>query len=509
MQKNARRKMGRSSFTSPIILTVLCAPIRSGPRWLRGSLYWLALFALCLSFWIHRCFGKPDLSQLAYHLAFGAELVDTVDPVLTERFIKWCLLAPLLLLLMLVYAERRTAGWIARLPPQRRPLLSRLHRWFPQLLVLAVSAFWMCDVSALKYVSADFGPDYFGAHYVPPASVRLQARAPKNLILIYVESLERGYADRTRFGHDLLAPLNGLPGVGFAHYQQAPGTGWTIAALVATQCGVPLERLTIFDGNTQGQVMDSFLKNAVCLPDLLAQRGYRNVFMGGASTAFAGKDKFLAQHHYHEVYGREQWLRSGVAPQQMNGWGLYDADLFSRARTKLRQLEAAPQRFALTLLTVDTHEPEGHLSAACAQRGYQGFDGVLSCTTQEVADFVRFVQDSGYLEDTNIVILGDHLARRNPLSEQLAQSPERSIYNRFIAKEVPAPNRQQLLHFDMLPTILEFVGYTVEGGRLALGYSGFNPHAQAPSGARVADMERDLLNRSDSYLDLWGVAAAD
>jgi phosphoglycerol transferase len=71
--------------------------------------------------------------------------------------------------------------------------------------------------------------------------------------VIYVESLEQGYSSKAVFGHDLLEPLNGLQGSSFADYQQVPGTGWTIAAIVATQCGVPLERMTIFDGNTQGR----------------------------------------------------------------------------------------------------------------------------------------------------------------------------------------------------------------------------------------------------------------
>lgn len=475
----------------------------SAPRLLRSSLYLLALFLLGFSFWIHRCFGKPDLSQIAYHLSFGVELMDAVDPVLTERFVKWCLLAPLALLALLSYVEPQAWCVIARLPQRCQSLFYRVHRWFPQLLMLGATTFWMCDVSALKYVTADFGPDYFAANYVPPGSVALQEREPKNLILIYVESLEQGYADSATFGHDLLAPLTSLKGSSFADYEQVPGTGWTIAALVATQCGVPLERLSIFDGNTQGQVMDSFLKHAVCLPDLLAQRGYRNVFMGGASTSFAGKDKFLAQHHYHEVYGREEWLKSGVPASQMNGWGLYDADLFSRAKTKLRELAASHQKFDLTLLTVDTHEPEGHLSQHCAQQGYDKFEGVVSCTGQEIADFVHYAEQNGYLENTNIVILGDHLSRRNPLSEQLTQRAGRTIFNAFIAKRAPVPNRTQLLHFDLMPTILEFAGYQVHGGRLGLGYSGFNQHRLQPPKERQAAMEKDLLNRSDSYLALW------
>jgi len=476
---------------------------------LRGSLYLLAIFLFCLSYWIHRSFGQPDLAQIAYHLNFGIELMDTADPAITWRFVRWCVLAPLLCVALLYHAERRWLRMIARTPQRGHRLLYLTHRWFPQLLVLSATMFWMSDVSAFKYVTADFGPDYFGANYVRPASVPITAHKPKNLVLIYVESLEQGYSERAIFGRDLLAPLNQLQGTSFRNYQQVPGTGWTIAAMVATQCGVPLERVTIFDGNTQGQMVNSFLKNAVCLTDLLAARGYRNVFMGGAATAFAGKDKFLNQHHYHEVYGREDWLKSGVPGSDMNGWGLYDADLFARAKTKLRQLSASREKFNLTLLTVDTHEPEGHLSANCARRGFSGFEGVVSCTALDVADFVRYAQDNGYLEDTNIVILGDHLSRKNPLTPQLSQLNERTIYNRFIAQDTPQQSRTQLLHFDLLPTMLEFIGYTVPEGRMALGYSGVNAHPIRPPKERLTDMDQNLMNRSAQYMALWSDGEAD
>ncbi|MGB9991225.1 sulfatase-like hydrolase/transferase [Massilia sp. SM-13] len=475
----------------------------SGKRILRGALCLLAIFLFCLSYWIHRYFGQLDVNQIAYHLNFGVDIVRSSDPVFTRRFVRWCVLAPCIFLALLLAAERRLLGALLRQPRAWRPALCRLYRQLPNVLLAAAAGFWLWDVSALKYVGANFGPDYFGANYVQPGSVQLAEREAKNLILIYVESLETGYADRAAFGRDLIAPLTGLHGASFAAYEQAPGTGWTIAALVATQCGVPLERVTIFDGNTQGQMMDSFLGKAVCLPDLLAQRGYRNVFMGGASARFAGKDKFLRQHHYHEVYGKDEWLRRGASESAMNGWGLYDADLFREARAKLRQLAASKQRFNLSLLTVDTHEPGGPRSAHCARAGYAaGFEGIVSCTAAEVADFVRFAREQGYLENTNIVIMGDHLARKNPLSAQLESLPRRAIFNRFIARDAPAPVRGQLLHFDLLPTILEFAGYAVPGGRLGLGYSGFSRHAQPPPG-RLREMERDLLNRSDQYLALW------
>lgn len=456
-------------------------------RLARAVLFLLALFLFCLSYWIHRYFGQLDVNQIAWHLNFGVDIVRTSDPVFLKRFVRWCVLAPLLLLLLLGLAERRFGRY--------RPL--------PYVLLGVAAGFWLWDVSVLKYVGASFGPNYFGANYVRPAPAGLVARDAKNLILIYVESLEQGYADSRAFGRDLVAPLTGLHGASFPAYEQAPGTGWTIAALVATQCGVPLERVTIFDGNTQGQMMDSFLSKAVCLPDLLAQQGYRNVFMGGAATSFAGKDKFLRQHHYHEIWGKDEWLRRGASERAMNGWGLYDADLLREAKARLRTLAAARQKFNLTLLTVDTHEPGGALSAPCAKAGYaQQFDGIVSCTAAVVADFVRFAQQNGYLENTNVVIVGDHLSRKNPLSAQLEQMPRRAIFNSFIARDTPVPNRSQLLHFDLLPTILEFVGYAVPDGRLGLGYSGFNVHPGPPAG-RLQDMDRNLLNRSGEYLALW------
>lgn len=476
---------------------------RYGPRLVRSSLYLFAIFLFCLSFWINRCFGKPDLNQIAYHLSFGVDAIRTSDPVFTWRFLRWCVLAPLIFLALLSLLAPWVRRAISRMPSRFRSLFFKLHAWFPQLLVLGAAVFWLCNVSALKYLSGDFGPNYFGANYVHPGSVVLVEKHPKNLILIYVESLEMGYADRSVFGRDLLAPLTGLQGTSFPDYEQAPGTGWTIAALVATQCGVPLERVTIFDGNTQGQMVDSFLKNATCLTDVLADRGYRNVFMGGGSPSFAGKGKFLSQHHYHEIYGKEDWLKGGASEAGMNGWGLYDVDLFRRAKTKLRELAASHQKFNLTLLTVDTHEPEGHLSDSCAKGGFAAFDGVVSCTALEVADFVRFARERGYTDNTNIVIVGDHLSRTNPLSVQLTQLPQRTIFNSFLSNEPPVPNRTQLLHFDLMPTILEFAGYAIPGGRLGLGYSAFNNHPSQPPEHRLQEMDKDLLNRSEEYMSLW------
>ena len=94
------------------------------------------------------------------------------------------------------------------------------------------------------------------------------------------------------------------------------------------------------------------------LVNRLQDLGYRNVFMGGAGLAFAAKGRFFADHGYRERYGKREWLRQGVRPDDMSRWGLYDDDLFERAKVKLKDLHDSGGRFNLTLLTVDTH-PNG------------------------------------------------------------------------------------------------------------------------------------------------------
>lgn len=463
---------------------------------LRMGSYLVAISLFCLNYWINRYFGAPDIDQIAYHLQFGAEGFAASDPAVLRRFVRWCVLAPLILLSAVLMAEHWLAG-------RGNPLVSYVLPALPAVVLLSAVGLWLYQLSVLEYAASSVGPDYFIKHYVPPSTVTVRGVRPKNLILIYVESMESGYSNRQVFGDNLIAPLTDLDASSFSSYQQMPGTGWTIAAIVSTQCAVPLKRVTIFDEHTQGEMVQSFLPNATCLGDILAKQGYRNVFMGGGSPTFSGKGKFLRTHHYQEVFGKEDWQRQGVPDSAMNGWGLFDDDLFSRARSKLSQLHRSGQPFNLTLLTVDSHEPAGYLSSSCAQRGYSGFDGVIRCTATEVAAFVHFVRERGYLTDTNIVILGDHLARRNPLSDGLERLPERSLFNAFIAQTAPVKNREQLVHFDLLPTILEFNGFTVSGGRLGLGYSGFNYHRAQPEPHRLTEMRSTVLNRSETYRSLW------
>lgn len=158
----------------------------------------------------------------------------------------------------------------------------------------------------------------------------------------------------------------------------------------------------------------------------------------------------------------------------------------------------------MTLLTLDTHYSGTEtLSKYCAQHGAKNFEDLVECTADQVADFISYIRQKGYLENTNVVILGDHLAMSNPVIDRLKDVPERHIFNLFVSKNLPKTFRNDIVHFDLFPTILDFIGIHVQKGQLALGHSVFSMSDPLPYDDRLADMRRNLMHPSPLYYALW------
>lgn len=461
------------------------------------ALYFAGFAAIALAGWIDRSFGEPSLDQIIYHLRYAEAAAIDMGWVFVFTFIVEVLAFPLLIAIVAamfhVAAVRR---WQAR--PHRRWLTP-----MPGIAVMAGVGALLLQFSVFSWAAAHFAQDEFAQAYVDPAQVALAAPPRRNLILIYAESLEATYGDARLFGTDLLAPLKQLGAQSFPSYRQAPGTGWTIAGMVATQCGVPLRVYSQQD--LRDRERRAFLPRATCLGDILAAQGYRNVFMGGAPLSFAGKGTFLRDHGYQERWGRYEFEKLGFAPQEANEWGLYDSALFERARRRLTELQAAGTPFNLTLLTLDTHNPFGFLSPSCRGEGAKDFEGVVACNARLIANFIKSAHASGDLKNTLVVVLSDHLAMPNPVWDKLTQPPERRLFNLFVADPPLTLPRQSadMLPFDMFPTILEGLGARVPGDRLALGYSGIGSADAARSPGSEHRIRVDQLPGSAAYARLW------
>ncbi|CAI0847362.1 phosphatidylglycerol--membrane-oligosaccharide glycerophosphotransferase [Serratia entomophila] len=270
----------------------------------------------------------------------------------------------------------------------------------------------------------------FATYYKAPKKT-LQGKQP-NLVYIYAESLERTYLDRQLFPA-LADDLNRLreDSIDFSNTQQLPGTGYTIAGMVASQCGIPL--FAPFDGNASSAVSTFYPEN-VCLGDVLKSAGYVNYFYQGAELAFAGKDTFLTSHGFDHVYGFKE-LRGQIAdPAYKNDWGWYDDTVLDLVYDKFVELSRQRQKFSLFTLTVDTHHPDGFISAGCSKKSYawQNKDNrslsAVACSQQHIAALIDKIKSSPYFSNTVIVVSSDHLAMNNTAYDMLAKQKRRNLF---------------------------------------------------------------------------------
>jgi len=211
----------------------------------------------------------------------------------------------------------------------------------------------------------------------------------------------------------------------------AEGSGWTIAGLVASMCGVPLTTAQ-GDENSMGR-MGRFLPEAVCLGDYLKQQGYTTHYLGGANGQFAGKGQFLASHGFDAVHDLSWFKQQSIPKRHFSNWGLHDDVLLDTAYERFLELSRAGQPFMLTTLTMDTHHPAGHLPVACKRTRYRSGHGdigllhALKCTDRLISRLVDRIRSSEFAADTLVVVASDHLAMPNHLSHLLEEMPRENL----------------------------------------------------------------------------------
>jgi phosphoglycerol transferase len=243
------------------------------------------------------------------------------------------------------------------------------------------------------------------------------------------------------------------------------------------------------------------MPKATCLGDVLHQNGYKNIFVGGASRRFSGKLSFLQTHGYDEVYGRRQFLELDDS-LPLNDWGVNDDDLFKMAKQKYLSLKQSGQPFNLTILTLGMHFPDGYLSPSCPAK-FGDYRDSIACTTGLLADYVEFIVKNDPHADTDVIIVGDHLTMKSNVAKSLEMNTHRTIFNIFInrsgSKRIV---REEIDHFDLFPTILADLNFSLKDGRAALGCSGFDK-ANCYSLVHDPKINAKLAKHSDLYDSLW------
>jgi phosphoglycerol transferase len=472
-------------------------------RWANWSLLALAGVFTALAMWIRVRFGAVTFDQIVTNLPIGAGKGIGNNSLAGEVAV-WCIAVPVGVVALLALGARRFRRAGARRPVKLIPAVSLVAGFSVFLTVAGVPEFAIARLSETSIASA----------YVQPAVTSVPA-TPRNLITIYLESGENTYGDEAVMGENLLANLDAATGDGWQDFRgldQYEGGGWTMAGLVGTQCGMPLKSLIATEGldfNKMGEEVAHYLPGATCLGDVLSDRGYRSVFVGGADDDFAGKKTFLTDHGYGKVVGLSDWKGVDSRDYISQEWGLADSHTLKHAADVLDELHAADRPFNLTVLTLDTHEPPG-IFPDCDDADAVRMATAIKCSMKAVATFLRHAERAGYLDDTAVVVMGDHLkgtGDQDTFREVLRGQEDRTIIFRLWSPDGKQITRDQVDQLSVLPTTLELLGFGLDGGRAGLGVSFVGDHDLTGTALALGDGDYRALLKAPStelYQQFWG-----
>lgn len=320
-------------------------------------------------------------------------------------------------------------------------------------------------------------------YYVNPATTKItRGEELKNIIYIYIESIETTYASVEDGGAQEINYIPNLTelakeNVSFSDTDKlggayvTTGAGWTMGALFSSTTGVPFA--FPIEGNSMNR-FENFAPGITSLGDILEGFGYKQVFLCGSDGTFAGRQAYFEQHGNYEVrdlfYARE---KDYIPSDYQVWWGYEDLKLYDIAKKELVELAAEDQPFNYTMLTVDTHHVDGYICSACQNTYDHQLGNVLECTDNQIADFIAWCKEQDFYKDTVIVISGDHFR----MDSSLVAGHERRLYNCFINAECEVAGdkfHREFTSLDLFPTTLAAMGFEIEGNRLGLGTNLFS-----------------------------------
>ena len=290
--------------------------------------------------------------------------------------------------------------------------------------------------------------DFYETHYKLQEYNAMQ----RNLIVIFAESLE------SSFDKSIIPNLYNLAtqNIAFSHndgvggHFQKGATSWTIAGIIGYLCGIPL--------NAPGGInVKDFLVSATCVSDILNAQGYKQTMIIGSDDGFAAKGAFLKTHKIESKDAR--FYKNQLPQDYTHHWGFSDSYLFDFARQELEILGKSNKPFALYLLTNNTHSPDMFVESFCTKtQNY--YEDAIKCSDKMIYDFIAWVKEQDFYNNTSIVILGDHLLNTHSITQN------RFVYNAFInarfSTKLDSTKNRALSHFDFAPLILDSLGGKVE-----------------------------------------------
>jgi phosphoglycerol transferase len=497
-------------------------------------------FLINASYKFTEMYGIVPIEQLIFHLSlptsganFSMVQYFVIEPLIATALMLVFSFYPLSI--AIDYRERRII-----IPFINR---KRLFVSIAVLLPIAGVLFLFFSIGLPQYIISlkEEPSTFYEDNYIYPENIEITFPDRKrNLIVIFVESLETGFLTEENggaFTEDLIPEIVSLAGdnINFSINEgiggpiQLYGTEWTIAGIAAYYSGVPLAVSFLNQTARQeyGSLGNEFLPEASGIGDILDEAGYKSYFILGSNIEFGGRDKYFKTHKNTVIYDYRYFHDNHFIPDDYKvWWGIEDRKLYQFAKDIISEV-TAEEPFFITLLTADTHPYGGYLDDQAEKIFDSRYKNVLRDMSKQLYAFMNWLEQQEFYENTTVVILGDHLYqdslffpekfRIKDLASRYEKEilPENNIetYNRYpiniFINSVLNPNEvkhRKFSHFDMLPILIESIGGAFDSEGLAIGRSinGTNGNASLLNKYGEAAMNMQLKRKSALYNSLWG-----
>lgn len=478
-EKRRKRKMGEKqpSKWKEILLKILYWVGEILTVFIAGLSVLLALSVR----WMFATWTNLSMDELVYHLTAP---LDGTNTDMIWDYVRVCAVPTILVIFFLILIL------IAWRKKEKVHLFRGIINLVAPVGIIVMLGYTWTELGVGDYLKdQNTESKFIEDEYVDPTDVEVVFPEQKrNLIYIFLESMETTYSDVDdggAFDENVIPELTEIAQTNEDFSGADPklnggyslaGTTWTMGAMFAQTSGLPLNiSISANDMDTQ----DSFFPGVTTLGDILSDAGYTQTLLIGSEAQFGGRKLYFQEHGNYEMEDYSYAIENGLIPSDYKvWWGYEDQKLFEFAKEKLLQLSQGDEPFNLTMLTVDTHFEDGYVCEQCPTEYDTQYSNVMACSSRQVGEFLKWIQQQDFYENTTIVISGDHPTMDSDYCAEIDQEGnyDRRVFTAYINAAAYAQNQQERTYstFDNFPTTLAALGVQIDGDRLGLGTNLFS-----------------------------------
>lgn len=466
------------------------------------ALFFIGVLAFISTAWEQTVYFKASPDQIFITMLTP---ITGTDPKIIISYVEWPALLSICLTYIFALVFYARVNVKLKLKDESKTIISEMASRITT--ICAGSAILISGLTYLIFgmqldkimISYTVESSFIKDNYINPGDVEIKVPEKKrNLIHIYLESVENSFFTSENGGAmetNLMPNLLKLyeDGVNFSHLNKSEGYGgplktyggsFSCGSMVNQFFGLPMRVPVVLGQYAQ---KDKFLPGAVGIGDILYQAGYNQTMMLGADADFGGLTNLFNDHGGFKIMDYKYALENGMLPKGYKvNWGFEDEKLYEFAKEEITRLSSTGQPFHFLMENADTHNPgfsfDGDEPIFGETDVPEDYGKTISFSEKHVVEFIRWIQQQPFYDNTTVVIIGDHNTMDGALFKEVDDNFIRTTYNLILnpepsvlahAKENRFYNRKWA-NFDMMPTIMAALGFNFKGDKLGLGTNLFS-----------------------------------